>query len=185
MIRRIASATAAFLRRLRKDRRGVSAVEFALIAPVMILFYFGMAELTQAMMAQRRNSHIASAIGDLVTQSSSVSSAEIADIFTIGSAIMKPFPGGNAIKIRVTSITVDNTGTAKVDWSDAQVLTPASVGAVIALPDGLVANGETVIKAESEYAYVSPSNFVMPSGTTFTETFYLRPRKSDAIARTQ
>ena len=183
MIRRIASTTAALLRRLRHDRRGVSAVEFALIAPVMILFYFGMAELTQGMMAQRRTSHIASAIGDLVTQSNSITNDQITDIFTIASAIMKPFPGGNAIKIRVTSITVDATGKAKVDWSDGQVMTPATVGAVVTLPDGLVGNGETVIKAESEYVYVSPSNFVMPSGTTFKETFYLRPRKSDTISR--
>ena len=33
------------LTRLRGDRRGVSAVEFALIAPVIIVFYFGLAEL--------------------------------------------------------------------------------------------------------------------------------------------
>ena len=39
------------LKRLRRDERGVSAVEFALIAPVMILFYFGLAEVTQVMIA--------------------------------------------------------------------------------------------------------------------------------------
>jgi Flp pilus assembly protein TadG len=38
-----------------RDRRGVSAVEFALIAPVLVIFYCGLAELTQAMMAQRRS----------------------------------------------------------------------------------------------------------------------------------
>jgi Flp pilus assembly protein TadG len=42
------------LSRFWRDRRGVSAVEFALIAPVLMIFYFGMAELTEAMMAQRR-----------------------------------------------------------------------------------------------------------------------------------
>ena len=47
-----------------RDPRGVSAVEFALIAPLLILMYCGMAELSLAMMAQRRLSNIASAIGD-------------------------------------------------------------------------------------------------------------------------
>ena len=39
------------LHRLGRDRRGVSAVEFALIAPAMIAFYFGLAEITQALLA--------------------------------------------------------------------------------------------------------------------------------------
>ena len=43
-----------FARRFLGDRRGVSAIEFAFIAPVMILMYFGVAELTQGMMAERR-----------------------------------------------------------------------------------------------------------------------------------
>ncbi len=40
--------------KFRRDQRGVSAVEFAFIAPVLILFYFGLAEYTQALMAQRK-----------------------------------------------------------------------------------------------------------------------------------
>ena len=35
------AAKIGLLRRLLRDRRGVSAVEFALIAPVMIMIYFG------------------------------------------------------------------------------------------------------------------------------------------------
>jgi Flp pilus assembly protein TadG len=44
-----------FLNRWRRDRRGVSAVEFAFIAPVLILFYFGVAELCSALLAWSRN----------------------------------------------------------------------------------------------------------------------------------
>ncbi|MDP2765777.1 MAG: pilus assembly protein, partial [Brevundimonas sp.] len=41
-------------RRLSGDERGVSAVEFAMLAPVLIAFYFGMAEFCQGFMAQKR-----------------------------------------------------------------------------------------------------------------------------------
>ena len=50
------------LTRLRGDRRGVSAVEFALIAPVIIVFYFGLAEFCQAFMAQKRMGRTAAAM---------------------------------------------------------------------------------------------------------------------------
>ena len=73
-----------------RDRRGVSAVEFALIAPVLVIFYCGLAELTQAMMAQRRLSNIASSIGDLVAQSAQLNDASRDDIF-IG---FRSCPGG-------------------------------------------------------------------------------------------
>lgn len=42
----------AWLRRFRRDARGVTAVEFALIAPVLILFMMGIVELGLIMMTQ-------------------------------------------------------------------------------------------------------------------------------------
>lgn len=39
-------------RRLAKERRGAAAVEFALIAPLMLLFTFGMVEISQMMMVK-------------------------------------------------------------------------------------------------------------------------------------
>src|SRR3990167_7599340 len=98
-----------FLRRLGRDRRGVSAVEFALIAPAMVASYFGMAEITQALLAERKAAHAASAIGDLVSQSSSVSTADITDIFSIASTIMQPYTTTTP-KMRVSSVTADSGG---------------------------------------------------------------------------
>ena len=48
------------LPRFERDRRGVSAIEFALIAPVLIFAYFGLAELSGALLADRRAAQIAS-----------------------------------------------------------------------------------------------------------------------------
>ncbi len=56
------------LKRLLQDRRGVSAIEFALIAPVMITIYFGLIEFSQGYMAERRAGHVASMVADLVAQ---------------------------------------------------------------------------------------------------------------------
>ena len=81
------------IRRFRRDQSGVSAVEFALIAPVLIIFYFGLAELTQAIMAQRRTISTASAIGDLVAQSNgATTSTAISDAMSMANIIMYPFP---------------------------------------------------------------------------------------------
>ena len=80
------------LKRLRSDIRGIAAVEFALIAPVVILLYCGFAELTMAMMAERRAAHTASVVADLVAQTPSISSAELTDIWTVGQRDYESLP---------------------------------------------------------------------------------------------
>lgn len=170
-------------RRLARDKRGVSAVEFALIAPVLIAFYFGLAELTQAMMAERRASHTAASIGDLVAQSTQISDSTITDVFSIGKTIIAPFPT-TSLKMRVSSVIANASLSPKVAWSNGDGLTPLSVGSTASVPSGLLTvSGDSVIISEVQYSYDSPVDFFVPQAVTFTKTFYLRPRKSDNVAK--
>lgn len=167
------------LKHLIKDRRGAAAVEFAFIAPVMILMYYGLAELTQAMMADRRASHVASAIGDLVAQDTVINTTEINDIFNVGKAIIAPFPT-SGLSMRVTSIRKDSTGAIQVMWSKSS----GSMGVlstVSSVPTGLIANNESVILAESSYVYNSATKKALPNALTFTQKYYLKPRKTAQV----
>lgn len=173
-----------FLAKLRRDNRGVSAVEFALIAPAMIATYFGMAEISQALLAERKAAHAASAVGDLVAQSSSVSTADLTDIFGIASTIMSPY-STSTLKMRVSSLTADSGGTPKVDWSSGSGLAALTTGATVTgVPTGVMTAGQSVVMSEVTYTFDSPVNMVMPNAVTFTRKFYLRPRKSDKVAKT-
>jgi Flp pilus assembly protein TadG len=179
-----------FFRRFRRDQRGVSAVEFALIAPFMILLYFGLVELCQALIAERKASHVASAVGDLVAQSESVTKAaagagptSLVDIYSIGNSIMAPFPTTN-LKIGITSVTADVNGIPKVDWSNAYNGFPVKAPkATVTLPMTLSA-GDSIVMAEASYTYNSPIGYVLPKVQNFSEVFYLRPRRSDKVVCT-
>ncbi|OJU09703.1 MAG: hypothetical protein BGN86_02345 [Caulobacterales bacterium 68-7] len=170
-------------KRFWRDQRGVSAIEFAFIAPIMIAFYFGVGELTQTMMADRRASHVASAVGDLVTQSSQLTNAEISDIFAIAKTIMSPFPA-DSLGVRVISVSVDSKGAATVDWCEASSMTDLADGSSYTLPSGLVPNGQSIVVAESKYVYTSPFAKIFPNGITFNDKLYLKPRRSTKVMRT-
>ncbi len=174
---------ARWLRRFRDDREGVSAVEFALIAPIMILFYFGMAEICQGFMAQKRTQHVASTIADLVAQRETISTATLTDIFTVSRQILSPYPTAS-LKQRISSVTRNSSGVAKVDWSSGSSWTARTTGSTVTVPANLIANTESVIMAEVEYVYSSPFDYVMPAQTTFRKTYYLRPRQSAAVTKT-
>lgn len=171
------------LRAMWKDRRGVSALEFALIAPVMIAFYFGMSEMAQAFMAQKRMGHVTSAIADLAAQDDILTPAEINDIFAAGQTVMRPYPVAG-LKLRLTSVTVNSSGSPRVDWSRGSGMTPRTVGSVMTLPTGIAANGESVIVSESTYDYQSPIAVFLPALTRFTRTYYLRPRLVSRVTAT-
>ena len=56
------------IRKTGSDNRGVAAVEFALILPLMLVLYIGTAELTTGLMANRKMTVVARALSDLVAQ---------------------------------------------------------------------------------------------------------------------
>jgi Flp pilus assembly protein TadG len=169
---------------LWRDRRGVSAVEFALIAPLLLLFYCGMAELTEAMMAQRRLTHLTSSIGDVVARQAQFTDAQRDDLFKVGKVLMAPFPA-TALEMCLVSVSSDATGKNSVEWqepSDASAACPTAAD-VKAIPVGVLPPSQSVIVSKASYAYDSPITLVMPQTTTFRRTFYLRPRVSDKVLR--
>jgi Flp pilus assembly protein TadG len=165
-----------------RDQRGVSAVEFALIAPALIAFYFGFAETTQAMMAKRRASHVASTIGDLVAQQQTMDSATMTDLFTIGATVLAPFPT-TSLKMRVTSVSADAANKVTVDWSKGSGMTALGAGGTYSgIPAGLIAANQSLIVSEVTYSYDSPIKKYVPNTLTWSDIFYLRPRIATKVA---
>lgn len=168
----------AFLRRFRRDQKGLSAVEFALLAPVMILLYFGMVELCQAYMAQKRMSHVASMVADLTARAEVVNQSGLNDTFNIGGQIMQPF-SDTPLSMRVSSVTRGDDGVVRVNWSYGRGMAP--ITGELTVPDGLIDNKQSLIVSEAVYAYDSPIDRFLKGVTTMSRTFYLRPRSVEAV----
>lgn len=172
------------LPRFWRDRRGVSAVEFALIAPLLIMFYFGMNELAEAMMAQRRLSLLTSSIGDIVARDTQLSDARVADVFKVGGVLMDPFPTGT-LRMCLVSVVSDAKGVDTIAWSETSnspTNCPAK-GATVSIPASVLPASQSVIMSKASYDYTTPFKFVLPSTLTFRRTYYLRPRLSDQVTR--
>ncbi|MDH7784332.1 Flp pilus assembly protein TadG [Ochrobactrum sp. 19YEA23] len=179
--------TASFrlLRQFLRDRRGVSAVEFALIAPVLLLIYLGSTDLADGLDVNKKISRSASSLADLVTRQISVSAADIDDMFAIGNTSLLPYRRTNP-KIRITALKVtkaqsSSTYTVTVDWSRANVANFAAVaGSKGDLPAALIATDAYFIKVDVQLDY-KPLNSWISTSIPMSETYYLSPRYTNSI----
>ena len=167
------------LRRLRRDERGASALEFALLAPVLLTTYAGIVEAGQAVVAGRRTAHAASSLADLSALKGKLTDADMADTFAAASSMLKPM-STTKLALKVTSVTGDKDGNPKVDWSDAQGtgLSKDPVGGAFSgLPAGLITQeGETAIVATAKYTLIQASKIVILKDIDYSKSAYVRPR---------
>ncbi len=167
----------ALWRDLWADQRGVSAIEFALIAPVMIIILFGAVELNILLSADRKVTQTTSTIADLVAQDDIITTDEMADIFTASGAIMQPYDGA-PLQMRVTSVVMDNNGNVAVDWSEGSNMTPRATGSSVVVPIGILQPNSSVIMAETVYDFDTSIGTFLKAPIALNDTFYLRPRRA-------
>ena len=171
------------VRRLLRDKRGISAVEFAMLLPLMVTLYLGGVEVSQAVAIDRKVTLVARTLGDLVAQATTVTNADMTNILAATSAIIVPY-ADNKLKITVSSVAIDATGVAKVAWSDTKNGTARAVGTTVTLPAALSTPSSSLIWAESQYAYTPTIGYVITGTMNLKDQIYMRPRLSDSVART-
>jgi Flp pilus assembly protein TadG len=171
------------LARLADDERGVSAVEFAMLLPLMLALYLGAVEVSQGIGADRKVTLTARTIADLVSQVSSVNNADMTNSLNAAAAVMAPFPVGN-LKVTVSSVTIDSQGKATIAWSDTLNGTKRPVGSTVALPAALVVPDSSLIWSEVQYSYTPTIGYVVSGTLQLKDHIYMRPRLSDKVNRT-
>ncbi|MCA8899655.1 MAG: pilus assembly protein [Hyphomonas sp.] len=171
------------VRGIRYNEEGVSALEFALIAPVLILIYLGAVELSLLMRVDRRVTSTSASLGDLTARLATVTDSDMAEMFAAAKVMMQPYDAADA-RLRITSIVDSGNGSPKVSWSDAYNVDPYAKGTVLTVPAGIVPSPGSVILAEVEYDYVSSFGYVISTSKTISDKFYLRPRRVAQISRT-
>lgn len=171
-----------------RDRRGISAVEFAFVFPLMVLLYLGGTAVTQGIVIKRKTTLATRTVGDLVSQYTQIVNTDMTAIFNGATAVINPYPTGS-LSVIVSSVNIDASGNATIGWSDATSNTTAhAVGSAVTLPTGIggvaMAN-TTVIWAEGTYAYTLPvgSAVLGTNSMTLSEQFFLRPRRVITIKR--
>ncbi len=196
-IARLPSALRGSMRHFLSDRRAVAAVEFAMVAPIMLAMYFVTIEVAQGIDGNKKVGRIGSMVADLITQSPDTQKSEVDAILQIGQSIIQPYNrSAPTIVVTAIEVTADPNSTVKVAWSrkvvnnvysrDAAAGTPTTIPAELNVP------GTFLIRVESSLAYKPIITWTASQKTALgltsafdnidmKKTYYLRPRISTTI----
>jgi Flp pilus assembly protein TadG len=165
------------LSRFSKDKCGVSAVEFALLSPLMIGLYLGGAELSQGIAIDRKVTLTAGAMANLSAQATTISSSDMTDILTASSKIMSPY-STSTLQITLSCLVIDNNSAVKVKWSATQGGTARSAGSSVTIPANLAVANTQLLFSEVSYSYTPAVGHVITGSLTLSDTMYMSPRIS-------
>jgi hypothetical protein len=97
--------------------------------------------------------------------------------------VMSPFPISN-LKVTVSSIKIDASGKATVDWSDTLNGAARAKGSAVTLPAAFIVASTSLIWSEVQYTYKPVVGYVVTGTLNLSDQIYMRPRLSDSVTRT-
>ncbi|MEA2906753.1 MAG: hypothetical protein QOC56_2436 [Alphaproteobacteria bacterium] len=165
-----------------QDQRGVSAVEFAMLLPLMITLYLGSVEISQGVSIDRKVTLTTRTVADLASQVSSINNSDMTNMLNATAAVISPFDQSK-LKVVVSAVTIDSNGSAKITWSDTLNGTKRAVGSTVSLPAALNVANTTLVWSEVSYSYKPTIGYVITGTLDLSDQIYMRPRLSDTITR--
>lgn len=169
------------VRQLAADRGGASAIEFAFIAPVLVVLMMGVFEMTMRYSASQSATRYAHQVADLVARTKTMVTQDVTDLYNASTNMMSPSDSKSQIDLDVASIGYDTVKVNGVDTVTPSIYWRRYQGAKVTFDvttlAGMALANESVIRVGVTYRYTSPlSGMFGGSQLTFARSAISRPR---------
>lgn len=173
--------------RFARCARGIAAVEFGFIAPIMLVLFLGVVEVTRAISIDRRFSLVASMVADLVAREERLSATDVTAIYDVVAQVMAPF---DTAPLTISIIPVKQRGNEAVSYVSPAAV-PSYNNAVqpnkcqtVSIEDGLLETGgagDSVILVSATYNYTSLFGGAAAYNSNWQERAFSKPRKRNCV----
>jgi Flp pilus assembly protein TadG len=164
---------------LSEDCRGLAAIEFAMILPLMLVLFFGTVEFSSGIAVDRKVTIMARTLSDLTSQNVSVTTTQLNNIFNASTGIMTPY-STTPVNARIVELYIDSNLVVHSIWSAPSGASPPS--GTITVPTALKIADSYLIYSEVSYTYTPAVGFIMTkTGITMSDFTYTRPRQSRCV----
>jgi Flp pilus assembly protein TadG len=163
------------------DRRGIAAVEFALIAPALIFLVMGVLELSFRFRAADDATRYVHQVADLISREPILTEAGLEDIYAASTHMMMPLDTTDNLDLDVASIGFEgNDATPKLFW---RRVAGSPVSFSLTEAEGMGVEDESVIRVGVRYTYESVISSLFGGPTMAIErSAYARPREERLVS---
>jgi Flp pilus assembly protein TadG len=177
-------------RRFIASQRGVAAIEFAMIMPVLLILFLSSFDVGNAIIVYLKVRTAAYELAAITNQYGTGSTAQISTstmsaITSATSAVMAPFPTSSAI-VTISQIKATSASAATVSWSYT-VNGTALTGSYTGLPSNMAKNSCNntypcyFILSAVSYPYTPLFGHYMTGSLTLSDTLLVTPRVSTCV----
>ncbi len=171
-------------RQLLPDRRGVASLELALTAPVMLIMFFGVVEVTQLIRVSNKLTLASQAIENIVAGQGTATVLSVTNAYQAGQLVMAPFNSPTTpLVATIANVTFDGSGNAsQLTWQvDLGGAAAMPVATACTLASGLGLANDSVIVVQVGYSYSAVTHYILPSSYALSHVAYGRPRNVATI----
>lgn len=161
--------------RLFRDRRGVAAAEFALIAPALIFLVMGVFEMSFRFRANEEATRYVHQVADIVSRETDLEESDLQELYDAAIFMMKPLDTTDNLDLDVSSVGfVGPDADPKILW---RRVAGAEVPFDLSETEGMGIEDESIIRVGVRYRYESVLTELFGGGTVSIEkSAYARPR---------
>jgi Flp pilus assembly protein TadG len=163
------------LRLFLRDRRGVAAAEFALIAPALIFLVMGVFEMSYRFRATEEATRYVHQVADLIARETDLTTDGIEELYNASIYLMKPLDTTDNLDLDISSVGFTGTDPAPgILW---RRVAGTAVAFDINESKPIGKDGESVIRVGVRYRYHSVLSDLFGGSTMNIEkSAYSRPR---------
>ena len=166
-------------RHFARESGGASAIEFALIMPVIVLLLFGSAGMFDHIQAKQRAIKATDTLADLIARTQEMNDDERTAVFAAVDLMLGKYAERVTVDIVITGAVYDeDDNVMRVVWSERQngglrlpVGTEFPADTMPRIPDG-----QMLILAAVDFSYRSPVYFLTGDNWRFDQTAVRKPR---------
>jgi Flp pilus assembly protein TadG len=177
-------------RRFIASQRGVAAIEFAMIMPVLLILFLSSFDVGNAIIVYLKVRTATYELAAITNQygtgsTAQISTATMSTITAATSAVMAPFPSSAAI-VTISQIKATSASAATVSWSYTVNGTALS-GSYTGLPANMAKNSCNntypcyFILSSVQYPYTPLFGHYMTGSLTLSDTLLVTPRVSKCV----
>jgi Flp pilus assembly protein TadG len=177
------SAAAKLYRRFSASTRGMAAVEFGFMLPILVVMFLGSIDGGRAIAVYMKVRTATYTLSAITNQYSTIQSSDMTSIVGATGVVLTPYSASPAV-VTISQIKVNSATKAVVSWSYSLNGTALSQGSSVTVPGNFATCSSYpcyLIYGQVSYTYTPLFGYVFPASINLSDKLYVTPRSSSCV----